>query len=196
MLLSLLYDDDGHFENVQKRKEINSLSSAKDQMPKVIYFLQYLGFPCVRALYFSADLVKQGASSWWSFGPYSAVKWIISMISILYRDHREDTSHFTSKTIFLKTQSYIFILRIGNANTISNGIIPRRSFIWFEHVTPIVLYSLLFLFITSAIRSANHNAPLNVSSKSVERFVHLIFRVYANIYYFFLGQSEINREWP
>ena len=27
-------------------------------------------------------------------------------------------------------------------------------------------------------------------------FVHLIFRVYANIYYFFLGQSEINREWP
>ena len=35
VLLNLLYDDDGHFENVQKRKEINSLSNAKDQMPKV-----------------------------------------------------------------------------------------------------------------------------------------------------------------
>ena len=38
VLSSLLYDDDGRFENVQKRKEINSLSSAKDQMPKVTNF--------------------------------------------------------------------------------------------------------------------------------------------------------------
>ena len=36
VLLNLLYDDDGHYENVLKRKEINSLSSAKDQMLKVI----------------------------------------------------------------------------------------------------------------------------------------------------------------
>ena len=50
VLLNLLCDDDGHFENVQKRKEINSLSNAKDQMPKVLKFYLYLALPC--------DLIK------------------------------------------------------------------------------------------------------------------------------------------
>ena len=74
VLLNLLYDDDGHFENVQKRKEINSLSNAKDQMPKVLTL-------------------------------------VLSISRVAMRSDQK------------------FIFRIGNKNTISNGIIPRRSII-------------------------------------------------------------------
>ena len=99
------------------------------------------------------------------------------------------------KTLAKMYTKYLFSnFRIGNKNTISNGIISRRSFIWFEHVTSYC--SLFFLSQVQFVQpiTTRHSMFLQ-SLLSAYFFVHLIFRVYVNIYYFFHGLSEI-REWP
>ena len=131
VLLNLLCDDDGHFENVQKRKEINSLSNAKDQMPKVLTlkFYLYLVLPC--------DLIK---NLFLGLGTRTQLA-----MALFPEEVSSD----------LNTWPPLFC-------------IPYCSFLsQVQFVQPITTRHSMFL---QSLLSA---------------FVHLIFRVYANIYYFF-----------
>ena len=113
-------------------------------------------------------------------------------------------SNFVTKNGFeQKTQSQIAnrenaplykFLGLGTRTQLAMALFPEEVSSDLNTWPPIVLYSLLFLSQVQFVQPITTRHSMFLQSL-LSAFVHLIFRVYANII-FFLGQSEINREWP